>query len=88
MKRTYQQLTYDQRCQISTLIKTDMTQREIAEVLEVNQSTISREINHNTLIVSLFTANVTLLLHDAVCINRTPTNTGTKTCKPSQKHSI
>jgi len=47
MKSTYQQLTYEQRCQISILIKTDITQRDIAELVKTTQSTISRELARN-----------------------------------------
>ncbi len=47
MKRHYQQLTYEQRCQIYTLKKSGFSQRAIAEVLGVNQSTISRELSRN-----------------------------------------
>jgi len=45
---TYQQLTYEQRCQISVLNKSKSSQRQIAELVGVSQSTISREINRNT----------------------------------------
>lgn len=44
----YKQLTYEQRCQITVLIKRGFSQREIASTLEVNQSTISRELARNT----------------------------------------
>lgn len=47
MIRDYQQLTYEQRCQISVLKKRDCTQREIAEALDVNQSTVNRELARN-----------------------------------------
>ena len=43
-----QQLTYEQRCQIYTLIKSDFSQRKIAKMINVNQSTISRELKRNT----------------------------------------
>jgi IS30 family transposase len=46
MMETYQQLTYEQRCQIAALKK--MTQREIADITEVRQSTVSRELSGNT----------------------------------------
>ena len=46
--KTYEQLTYEQRCQIYALNKADLSQNEIAEQLSVNQSTISRELNRNT----------------------------------------
>ncbi|BCE00741.1 IS30 family transposase [Marinicellulosiphila megalodicopiae] len=42
------QLTYEQRCQIYALIKSDFSQRKIAEIINVNQSTISRELKRNT----------------------------------------
>ena len=48
MKRHYQQLTYDQRCQIYTLKKTGFSQRFIAREIGVNQSTVSRELLRNT----------------------------------------
>lgn len=48
MKRQYQQLTYEQRCQIYTLKKTGLSQRAIARLISVNQSTISREIKRNS----------------------------------------
>jgi IS30 family transposase len=40
----YKKLTYEQRCQIETLKKSKMTQQEIANVIGVSQSTISREL--------------------------------------------
>lgn len=48
MKSDYQQLTYEQRCQISALKKTGASQREIAENIGVSQSTVSRELARNT----------------------------------------
>lgn len=48
MKSNYQQLTYEQRCQISVLKKTGNSQREIAKCIGVNQSTVSRELARNT----------------------------------------
>ena len=48
MKSTYQQLTYEQRCQISALKKTGFSQKQIAEAIGVHQSTISRELKRNT----------------------------------------
>jgi len=48
MKRQYQQLTADQRCQIYTLKKTGFSQRVIAEHVGVSQSTVSRELQRNT----------------------------------------
>lgn len=47
MKRHYQQLTYEQRCQIHGYMKIGMSQREIAKALNVNQSTVSRELSRN-----------------------------------------
>lgn len=47
MKSTYQQLTYEQRCQIYTLKKTGLSQRSIASAIGVNQSTVSRELFRN-----------------------------------------
>lgn len=44
---TYKQLTYEQRCQIEALNKSGMRQREIAEIVETSQSTISRELRRN-----------------------------------------
>ena len=44
---TYKQLTYEQRCQIEALIETDLCQRDIASVVGVSQSTISRELKRN-----------------------------------------
>jgi transposase, IS30 family len=48
MTGTYQQLTYEQRCQISVLKKRDCTQRDIAEAIGVSQSSVSRELSRNT----------------------------------------
>jgi IS30 family transposase len=45
---TYQQLTYEQRCQIEALKKSGFSQQAIADVIEVAQSTISRELSRNT----------------------------------------
>jgi IS30 family transposase len=47
MKRQYQQLTYEQRCQMSGYIKIGLSQRKIAKELDVHQSTISRELSRN-----------------------------------------
>lgn len=46
MKR-YTQLTREERYQISALMKTGITQAEIAKILERNKSTISRELHRN-----------------------------------------
>jgi len=48
MMNSYNQLTYEQRCQISALKKSNLNQRNIARILGVNQSTISRELARNT----------------------------------------
>lgn len=48
MMSNYQQLTYEQRCQIYALKKIGCSQRFIAATVEVNQSTISRELARNT----------------------------------------
>ena len=48
MIKNYQQLTYEQRCQISALKKRKLSQREMAETIGVSQSTISRELSRNT----------------------------------------
>jgi IS30 family transposase len=45
---SYQQLTYEQRCQISALKKTGCSQREIANNIGTSQATISRELARNT----------------------------------------
>lgn len=47
MPKGYQHLTYDKRCQISALLKRGIAQSQIAIDLEINQSTISREIRRN-----------------------------------------
>ena len=44
----YQQLTYELRCQIYVLKKRGYSQREIARSIEVNQSTVNRELMRNT----------------------------------------
>ena len=44
----YQQLTYEQRCQIEVLKKSKMTQQEIADAVGTSQSTVSRELKRNT----------------------------------------
>ena len=48
MMKTYNQLTYEQRCQISILIKIGTSQQVIADMVGVSQSTISRELKRNT----------------------------------------
>ena len=44
----YQQLTYEQRCQIEALKKSGFTQSQIGVMVDVSQSTISRELARNT----------------------------------------
>ncbi|MDP0563600.1 MAG: helix-turn-helix domain-containing protein [Candidatus Endonucleobacter sp. (ex Gigantidas childressi)] len=48
MTITYQQLVYEQRCQISALKKSGCSQREIAEIIGTSQSTVRRELARNT----------------------------------------
>ena len=45
--RNYTQLTKEQRYQISALLKTEQSQTQIAKVIGVNKSTISRELKRN-----------------------------------------
>ena len=45
--RGYTQLVHEQRYQIYALMKADHTQTEIAEILGVHKSTISRELRRN-----------------------------------------
>ncbi len=45
---TYQQLTYEQRCQIEALKRSGINQQGIARVIGVHQSSISRELARNT----------------------------------------
>jgi IS30 family transposase len=47
MMKTYNQLTYEQRCQISILKKKGYCQQDIALAIGVSQSTISRELRRN-----------------------------------------
>jgi IS30 family transposase len=42
------QLVYEQRCQIYALKKTKISQQKIADIVGVDQSTISRELSRNT----------------------------------------
>ena len=44
---TYNQLTYEQRCQIYALMKTGNSQSKIESAIGVSQSTISRELQRN-----------------------------------------
>jgi len=48
MTKAYEQLTYEQRCQISVLMKRNYSQREIAVSIGTRQATISRELARNT----------------------------------------
>ena len=48
MPKGYRHLTYDKRCQIYALLKRGIAQKEIAESLEIDQSTVSREIKRNS----------------------------------------
>ncbi|MDP0588718.1 MAG: helix-turn-helix domain-containing protein [Candidatus Endonucleobacter bathymodioli] len=43
----YQQLTYEQRCQISVLKNSGCTQREVAKIIGVSHPTVSRELARN-----------------------------------------
>lgn len=46
--KIYKQLTYEQRCQIYALKKSNLKQQTIADIVGVSQTTISRELNRNT----------------------------------------
>jgi len=48
MPKGYHHLTYEQRCQISALNEISKSQNEIAKVLGVHRSSISREIKRNS----------------------------------------
>lgn len=48
MERQYQQLTYEQRCQIYALKKTGFGQEAIAKEVGTSQPTISRELARNS----------------------------------------
>ena len=48
MTKAYEQLTYEQRCQISVLMKRNYSQRKIAVSIGTSQATISRELARNT----------------------------------------
>ena len=45
--KPYKQLTYEQRCQIYALNKSDMSQQDIGDTVGVSQPTISRELRRN-----------------------------------------
>ena len=47
MPKGYKQLTYEQRCQISVLKKSKISQRSISSILKVSPSTVSRELTRN-----------------------------------------
>lgn len=47
MTKQYNQLTYEQRCQIYVLNKSGLSQRETASAVGISQSTISRELARN-----------------------------------------
>ncbi len=46
--KSYQHLTYEQRCQIYTLLKRGESQSAIAQFIGVSQSTVSREMTRNS----------------------------------------
>jgi len=46
--KQYQQLTYEQRCQIEVLKKSGMKQQAIGDAVGASQATISRELRRNT----------------------------------------
>jgi IS30 family transposase len=48
LKKSFHHMTCEQRCQIYALLSIGKTQREIAEEVGVNQSSISREIARNS----------------------------------------
>ena len=48
MPKEYHHLTYEQRCQIYALKKSDKSQREIAKIIKASQSAISRETTRNS----------------------------------------
>jgi len=47
--RSYRHLTYEERCQICVLLKRGISQTEIARELGVHRSTISRELQRNSM---------------------------------------
>lgn len=47
MPKGYRHLTYDLRCQIYALLKRGFSQKQMAKDLQIDQSTISREIRRN-----------------------------------------
>lgn len=44
----YRQLTYEQRVELYALLKADHNQTQIAKIIDVSKSTVSREIKRNT----------------------------------------
>ena len=48
MTKQYNPLAYEQRCQISVLSKSGLSQRAIADAIGVSQSTVSTELARNT----------------------------------------
>lgn len=48
MMNTYKQLTYEQRCQIYALKKSDNSQQKIATIIGTSQSAVSRELTRNS----------------------------------------
>ena len=46
--KTYEQLTYEQRCQIYALKKTGLSQSKIATIIGTTQTTICREYKRNS----------------------------------------
>jgi len=47
MSKNYTHLSIDQRYQIEALLKTKITQKEIARIVHVHPSTITRELKRN-----------------------------------------
>lgn len=47
MPKSYHHLTYDQRCQISALLKRSISRTQIAKDLEIDRSTLNRELARN-----------------------------------------
>jgi IS30 family transposase len=48
MRKGYRHLTYDKRCQIYTLLKSGCAKIEIAQLIGVHRSTITKELKRNT----------------------------------------
>jgi len=47
MSKNYTHLSIDQRYQIEALLKTEVTKKEIANIVHVHPSTITRELKRN-----------------------------------------